>query len=175
MATLIDWNKELARKGHRVILSGVPVAMHCHHYNINLHKMLEDTLGDRGALLLFKAAEEAIYTAFRSIMAQYKKIGTMNSKFELASTIYQNCGLGVIHFQKIGPKGGRIISLSSHHVTGWLAKHGSRETPGCHFSRGWIAGVLEAIYGRPTGTYSVVEKECKMMRNETCTFVVKER
>jgi hypothetical protein len=31
---LFDWHGELARDGHKVILSGQPVAMHCHHYNI---------------------------------------------------------------------------------------------------------------------------------------------
>lgn len=175
MPTLIDWNRELARKGHRVILSGVPVAMHCHHYNINLQRMLEVTLGDQGVQILFNAVEEAVHSAFHAILAQYPEIKTPNSKLELASTVYRVCGLGVIHFQKIGPKGGRIVSQSSHHVTGWLAKHGRRETPGCHFPRGWIAGVLEAIYQRPIGTYCVSEKRCKMVQDEACVFVLRER
>ena len=55
---IINWRSELAREGHRVILSGLPIAMHCHHYNINLQKMLEDTMGEKGVHLLFKAAEE---------------------------------------------------------------------------------------------------------------------
>jgi len=170
---LIDWRSELGREGHKVILSGLPIAMHCHHYNINLQKMLEDTLGDEGILLLFKAAEEVSFQLFQVLFNQYQQIKTIKSKLELASTIYQNCGLGVIHFQKIGNRGGRIISPSSHHVTGWLAKHGRRETPGCHFSRGWIAGILEVIYNHPPGYYAVEEQACKMMRKEQCIFQVK--
>ena len=50
---LIDWRSDLARDGHRVFISGLPIAMHCHHYNINLHKTLEDTLGEEGVQLLF--------------------------------------------------------------------------------------------------------------------------
>jgi len=172
---LINWRSELAREGHRVILSGLPIAMHCHHYNINLQKMLEDTLGEEGIRLLFRSAEEVSFYGFESLLSQYKRIKTIKSKLELAATIYQNCGLGIMHFKKVGPRGGRIVSPSSHHVTGWLAKHGRRKTPGCHFSRGWIAGVMEVIYNRPLGCYTVEERDCKMMRKDECVFLVKER
>lgn len=172
---LIDWRKELAREGHRVILSGLPITMHCHHYNINLQKKLEDTLGDEGVEIQYQAAERVSYYGFQSFLTQYSKIKTIKSKLELASTIFQNCGLGVIHFKRVRPNGGRIVSPSSHHVTGWLAKHGKRDTPGCHFSRGWIAGVMEAIYERPLGFYVVEEQKCKMMRRSECVFQVKER
>jgi hypothetical protein len=171
---LIDWRKELSRDGHRVVLAGLPIAIHCHHYNINLHKTLEDTLGQEGVQLLYDAAEESSYMAFKSFLNQYKRIKTIKSRLELAATIYQNCGLGVIHFQRIGPKGGRVVSPSSHHVTGWLAKHGRRDTPGCHFSRGWIAGVLEVIYDHSLGYYVVEEPQCKMMRDDVCVFRIKE-
>lgn len=172
---LINWRSELAREGHRVILSGLPIAMHCHHYNINLQKMLEDTLGEEGIRLLFRSAEEVSFYGFESLLSQYKRIKTIKSKLELAATIHQNCGLGIMHFKKVGPRGGRIVSPSSHHVTGWLAKHGRRKTPGCHFSRGWIAGVMEVIYNRPLGCYTVEERDCKMMRKDECVFLVKER
>jgi len=169
-----EWRTKLAREGHRVILSGLPIAMHCHHYNINLQKMLEDTLGEEGIRLLYQVAEAVTYSGFQSYLSQHKPIRTIKSKLELASTIYQNCGLGIIHFQKVGPRGGRIICQSSHHVTGWLAKHGRRDTPGCHFSRGWIAGIMEAIYNHPLGYYAVEERDCKMMRKEECVFRVVE-
>ena len=170
----IDWRSELAREGHRVILSGLPIAMHCHHYNINLQKMLEDTLGEEGIGLLYNVAEEVSYYGFRSFLDQYTRIKTIKSKLEFASTIYQNCGLGILHFKKAGPRGGRIVSPSSHHVTGWLAKHGRRDTPGCHFARGWIAGVMEVIYNRPLKHFTVEEQHCKMKRDEECVFHVRE-
>jgi len=53
MAVQLDLENELARKGHRMILSGQPVTLHCHHYNINLQKTLEDILGEEGVLLLY--------------------------------------------------------------------------------------------------------------------------
>ncbi len=52
---IFDWQKELTRKGHSVVLSGQPIAMHCHHYNINLQKTLEDTLGKEGIQLLYES------------------------------------------------------------------------------------------------------------------------
>jgi hypothetical protein len=170
---MIDWKSELTRKGHRVVLSGQPIAMHCHHYNINLQKTLEETLGDEGVRLMYRSVENAVFFSFKSLLEQYKKLKTLKSKLEMASILYQNSGLGIIHFQDVKSHGGQINSPASHHVTGWLAKHGRRNTPGCHFARGWIAGVLEAIFDRPIGYYSVDELECKMMRNDECVFDVK--
>ena len=171
---IFDWQSELAREGHKVILSGQPVAMHCHHYNINLQKTIEDNLGSAGVRLLFKSVEEASYMSFQHLFKQYRQIKTLKSKLELAGILFQNCGLGVIHFKRIRPGGGHVVSPSSHHVTGWLAKHGKRDTPGCHFTRGWMAGALEVIYNRTLGFYTVEEKHCKMMRAETCVFYIKE-
>ncbi len=172
--TLLNWKNELARDGHKVILSGQPVTMHCHHYNINLQKTIEDNLGNKAIPLLLQSAEEASYNSFQSLFDKFRQIKTLKSKLELAEILFQNSGLGVIHFKRIRPGGGQVVSPSSHHVTGWLAKHGKRDTPGCHFSRGWIAGALEAIYNRPPGFYAVEEKHCKMMRDDTCVFHIKE-
>lgn len=172
---IFDWQSELAREGHRVTLSGEPIAMHCHHYNINLQKTLEDALGEEGVQLLYRSSEEASYYGFQAFLNQFRQIKTLKSKLEMAGIIYQNCGLGVIHFLRVRPSGGNIVSPSSHHVTGWLAKHGKRDTAGCHFTRGWIAGVLEAIYGHPIGFYAVEERHCKMKRDPECKFFIKER
>ncbi len=172
---LFDWQKELDRDEHRVLISGLPVTMHCHHYNINLQKTIEDTLGPKGVELLYRSAEEVNYRSFAALILRYKKIRTLKSKLELASILFQNCGLGIISFQKVRPGKAAIVSSASHHVTGWLAKHGKRDTPGCHFSRGWIAGLLEAVYDRPLGYYTVQETECKMMRHDICRFIVEER
>ncbi|MCP4372274.1 MAG: hypothetical protein GY797_29760 [Deltaproteobacteria bacterium] len=170
---MMDWNRELARKGHRVVLYGQPIAMHCHHYNINLQKTLEETLGDEGIRLIYRSVENTVYHSLKQLLKHYKKLKTLKSKLEMASILYQNSGLGIIHFLDAKSNGGRINSLASHHVTGWLAKHGRRNTPGCHFARGWIAGVLEAIFDHPIGYFSVDEIECKMMRNDECVFDVK--
>jgi hypothetical protein len=171
----IDWQDKLKRNGNRVALFDIPIAMHCHHYNINLHKLLEDILGFEGVCLMYHAAEESTYTGFKIMLAEYPMIRSDKSKLEFSASIYQHCGLGVINFQDVGPDGGRINSPSSHHVTGWLAKHGLRKTPGCHFARGWIAGVLEAIYDLPIGFFEVREVSCKMMRSPVCEFDVRSK
>ena len=100
---LFDWKSELAREGHKVILSGQPAAMHCHHYNINLQKTIEDNLGSEGIGLLFKSAEEASYTSFQHLLNQYPQIKTLKSKLDMAGILFQNCGLGVIHFERVRP------------------------------------------------------------------------
>lgn len=170
-----DWKRELDRQEHRVVLSGQPVAIHCHHYNINLHKTLEDTLGQEGVRLIFQSAEEALYYGIQEVLAQYTEIRTVKSKLEMAAIMYQNCGLGIIYPQEVDAAGGIIISPSSHHVTGWLAKHGRRDTPGCHFSRGWIAGMMSAIHDRCIGSYQVSEIRCKLMRDPECIFEIREK
>ena len=171
---LFDWKSELARKGNQVILSGQPVAMHCHHYNINLQKTLEDNLGAEGIELLVRSAEAASYRSFQNLLQQYPQIKTVKSKLEMAGILFQNCGLGVFLFEWVRPSGGRVVSPSSHHVTGWLAKHGRRDTPGCHFTRGWVAGAMEAIYHRSPGFYAIEETRCKMMRDDACEFLIRE-
>jgi hypothetical protein len=168
----LNWKRELERHEHRVVLSGQPVAIHCHHYNINLHKTLEDTLGQEGVRLIYQSAEEAIYYGIQELLAHYSEIRTVKSKLEIATILYQNCGLGILHPQNIDATGGYIVSPSSHHVTGWLAKHGRRNKPGCHFSCGWIAGMLAAIHDKPVGFYQVTETKCKIMRDAECVFVV---
>ncbi len=169
---MFDWKNELNRKGHRIAISGQPIAMHCHHYNINLQKTLEDTMGKDGVILLYRSVEETIYQGLSNLFEQYPKIKTINSKLEMISLLYQNCGLGILHFQNVRPGKASVSSPSSHHVTGWLAKHGRRDTSGCHFARGWIAGALEAVYHHPIGYYSVVESQCKMKRDMECLFSV---
>lgn len=169
----LHWQKELGRDGHRVKFSGRPVAMHCHHYNINLQKTMEDTLGEEGIRLVYRSSEEAIFHDFKNILAQYELIKAEKSRFEMALLMFQNSGMGIIRVQSLNPDGGLFVSPSNHHVTGWLAKHGRRETPGCHFVRGWIAGILEAIYDRPLGYYAVVERQCKMVQDGECEFVVR--
>jgi hypothetical protein len=173
--TIFDWQSELNRDGHRVVISGQPIAMHCHHYNINLQKTLEETLGAEGVQILYRSVEETNYNGIQHLFNQYKKIRTLKSKLEMAALLYQNCGLGVLHFKKVRPNSAYIVSTSSHHVTGWLAKHGRRNTAGCHFTRGWIAGTLEVIYQRPLGYYVVEENRCKMQGDDACVFHVKER
>jgi len=84
--------------------------MHCHHYNINLQKMLEDTLGEEGVELLFRAVEEATFLGLQAILEHYQRIRTVKSKLELASVLYQNCGLGVIRFERMGRRGGGAVS-----------------------------------------------------------------
>ncbi len=168
----LNWQDEFAREGHRVFFSGQPFAMHCHHYNINLQKTLEDTLGEEGIQLIFRSAEESGFNNFRNLVHQFSYLRTVKSKLEMAAAMYQNYGLGVIHLQNIDMDGGRIISPSSHHVTGWLAKHGRRKTPGCHFTRGWVAGVLAVIFGKPKGHYHMEEMHCKMVGDPECIFQV---
>lgn len=168
----MNWQDELVREGHRVLFSGQPFAMHCHHYNINLQKTLEDTLGKEGVQILFRSAEESGFANFRNLVDQFSYLKTNKSKLEMAATMYQNYGLGVIHLQKIDAEGGRIVSPSSHHVTGWLAKHGRRDTPGCHFARGWVAGILAVIFDKPLGYYSIEETHCKMMGDKQCVLQV---
>ena len=169
---IINWPDNFARKGHEIFLSGLPIALHCHHYNINLQKTLESTLGDAGARLIYQAAEASSFDSITSFLGHHPKINTVKSKLELAATSYQYCGLGILNFTRIGPEGGIIVSSHSHHVTGWLAKFGKRETPGCFFSRGWIAGALAVIYAKNRGFFKVDELECKMALARECRFRV---
>jgi hypothetical protein len=168
----INWKSELEREGHRVVLSGEPIAINSHYYNIYFQKMLEDNFAAEGAKIIYQAAEKASYTGFLSFIKQYRRLKTAKYKHEIAILIFRNCGLGVIHFQDINEQGGRIVTPVNHYAIGWLTIYGKRETCGCHFVRGWIAGVLEVIYNQPLGTYLVGEAECKMRGAKQCVFQI---
>lgn len=170
-----EWKRELYRRDHHVVLSGHPVAIHCHHYNINLQKTLEESLGEDGPRLIYQSAEAAAYDQLKSMLQQYRGIKTVQSKLEMFAIVYQNSGLGIIHPQIVENGTGTVSSPSSHHVTGWLAKHGRRHTPGCHFTCGWLAGALAAVFSRVPGTVAVKETQCKTMRHHECIFEVQER
>jgi hypothetical protein len=58
----INWPEKFARKGHEIFLSGLPIALHCHHYNMNLQK------------------EESSYVGFTSFLRHHPKISTIKSK-----------------------------------------------------------------------------------------------
>jgi hypothetical protein len=82
----INWPEKFARKGHEIFLSGLPIALHCHHYNMNLQnnmnlqKTLESSLGSEGALLIYQAAEESSYVGFTSFLRHHPKISAIKSK-----------------------------------------------------------------------------------------------
>ena len=169
----INWKSELERQGHRVVLSGEPITMNSHYYNINFQKMLEDSLEAQGTEIIYQAAETASYSGFQSFIKQYRRLKTAEYKHEIAILIFRNCGLGVIHFKDINEQGGYVITPTNHYALGWLALYGKRKMPGCHFVCGWIAGVLEVIYNKPLNYYLVKELECKMQGFEKCIFQVR--
>jgi hypothetical protein len=169
----IGWKNNIIRHGERILIYGMPMALHCHHYNINLHKMLEDKLGDEGIQLLYSSAEEATFIGLQNVFNIFNQIRSSEYKLKVGTTIFQNSGLGILELQDVDPRGGKAVSMSNHHVTGWLAKLGRRETPGCHFIRGYIAGMLEAVYNLPLGHYFVEETQCKMVKESKCQFIIK--
>ena len=48
--------------------------MHCHHYNINLQKTVEETLGDEGIALLFGEAPRTLQRFLESIKWDEEKL-----------------------------------------------------------------------------------------------------
>ena len=99
---IFDWQNELNRDGHRVVISGQPIAMHCHHYNINLQKTLEETLGAEGVQLLYRSAEETNYNSLQHLFypmvinKQVMRIMYIFSVIHL-SCFLQNVRLPVYH------------------------------------------------------------------------------
>jgi hypothetical protein len=89
-----DWHGESARDGHKVNVSGQPVAMHCRHYNIILHRTVKEALGNEGIRRLFSSVEEASYISFQQLQDRHQQIKTLKSRLEMAAILFQNCGLG---------------------------------------------------------------------------------
>ena len=80
--SFFSWENELSRDGHRMELSGLSIVMHCHHYNINLQKTLEDTLGQEGVALMVRSVEEASRSMFRSLFIDIKSRPAVQTPFQ---------------------------------------------------------------------------------------------
>ncbi|MDP3028454.1 MAG: V4R domain-containing protein [Deltaproteobacteria bacterium] len=153
-------------------LDGVMVSLHCHHYNCGLVKALEEIAEINAMEVFVRAATEEFYLNFNNYILSLEKDKTDRDKLEAAVEMYRFMGFGRIDISQLNETGGKAWANSSYYVVGWLAKYGRRQTPVCYLTRGFLAGILAAIYGRMIDDYKVEEDHCMITGCDRCEFTV---
>jgi len=153
-------------------LDGVMVSLHCHHYNCGLVKALEEIAEINAMEVFVRAATEEFYLNFNNYILSLEKDKTDRDKLEAAVELYRFMGFGRIDISQLNETGGKAWANSSYYVVGWLAKYGRRQTPVCYLTRGFLAGILAAIYGRMIDDYKVEENHCMITGCDRCEFTV---
>ena len=156
-------------------LNGVPVSLHCHHYNCGLLKSIEEIANIDGHAVIVEIAAQEFSEKFKQFLEQETEVLSPDKALQEASELYRLMGFGRLDLSNLTARGGVAYSDSSYFSVSWLAKYGRRNTPVCYFTCGFIAGILAAIYNVPPDTYEVNETECIILRHDQCKFIVSEK
>lgn len=158
---------------HRRCLIGTePMIFHCHHYNVSLQQSLLDASFIELRPLLVGAAASVAHAQLTHVFRD-RNVSDAAERAAIASELYRFCGFGLLSFDGVTERGGRIETASSHYALGWKSRFGTAKEPVCFFASGFIAGALGAIHGEPDGAYDVSHSECCAVAGETCVFDVK--
>lgn len=154
-------------------LNGVPVSLHCHHYNCGLLQVIEKFPQINAHTIFISTAAEEFFNNFKNCLAGRPQDFTVADALQAASDLYRYMGFGRIDLSHLGENGGIAYSDSSYFVVGWLAKYGRRKIPVCYETCGFIAGILAAVFNFSPDTYAVKETECMVSGGKCCTFSVR--
>jgi len=163
---------EFDSANNTIALDGDPVSLHCHHYNCGLLKTIEDIPGIDGPALFARTAAEEVFQVFRKRYLNTAGETPPEETLARASELYSFMGFGKIDLARAGARGGVVRASSSYFVTAWLAKYGRRQTPLCHFTCGFITGVLAAVFRTVPEAYRAAETGCMIQGRERCEFLV---
>jgi predicted hydrocarbon binding protein len=158
---------------HNIIeFNGALISLHCHHYNCGLLKTIEEIPHIDGYAVIVETAAEEFSANFKQLLSKQPSGGSPDKALQEASELYRFMGFGRLDLSNLTERGGHAYADSSYYVTSWLAKYGRRETPVCHFTCGFISGILGAIFDVTPHTYEVKETQCIMLRQDRCEFIV---
>lgn len=166
----------------RLELGEVEVSYHCDKFNTRILKNFEDVLGyEKGSALLQQAAERTTYQALK----KFVESDAIKSKFDKLSTadkvatmfeMFKIPAYGALSIISLSPEKSIFASKSSYLAEGWLEnkenwKWENREYPACHDIRGHLSAVLSIAYGKPVGSFTVKEINCRAKGDDTCEFI----
>ncbi len=151
---------------------GQPMVFHCHHYNTFLQQTIEDPSYVDSTAILTDAAAEVAFEQMTEYYLAHPEVVAPQQRLAIAAEMFKTCGFGTVDLAQLGDQGGTAVAPHSHYALGWTSKFGPRETPGCYFVAGYIAGALAAAYGRPLDMYRSTETSCAAAGADCCNFSV---
>lgn len=153
----------------RHTLDGETYVLHCHHYATLYTQLAEDCGMVDGKRMLAEVAED---TAFEILSAYFdsRSLTTLTDRFAVAEQYYAFTGMGRMKVLQAGTDSGVVELDHSHIDEGWIKKWGRTAKPVNHFTRGFIAGMFAAVFGRRPRTYHVLESASIAMGAERSRF-----
>jgi len=129
----------------------------------SVQKLAEEEFGESGANILFKSGRVGgkLSTERYRDLFSLSDLEAVNYMCEMGAQI----GWGKFRLERFDPDSGKIV-VTVHHSP-FAEAYGASEKAVCHFIRGIVSGMAEAVFGRPT---DVVETECSACDDAHCTF-----
>ncbi|WP_338766495.1 hypothetical protein WAF17_03905 [Bernardetia sp. ABR2-2B] len=159
------------------IATGEPMIFHCHHYNVYLQAVIEDTSSYLNVYpILSDSSQEIAHTQFSNFFKEKDNQElSIEDKKQICQDYFRFCGFGIIDLSNLIKEGGKVDSPSEHYGIGWKIKFGLREKNKkgvAFFAAGYIAGAAEAIFDLPLGTLQTEQKECISQGDPKSSFEV---
>ncbi len=159
------------------VAAGEPMIFHCHHYNVYLQAVIEDTSSYLNVYpMLSDSSQEIVYTQFSNFFKQEnnKNLSIEDKKY-ICQDYFRFCGFGIIDLTQLTKEGGNVPAPFEHYGIGWKTKFGLRDKNKkgvAFFAAGYIAGATEAIFDLPLGTLQTEQKECISKGDTISSFEV---
>ncbi len=150
-------------------LGGHSMVFHCHHYNSTLQRTIEENMGAEAFQVLTVAAQEAARKQLKQLVAPS---ASPREALSQAAALFAELGFGTLDFSGLGPRGGVVVSPSSHYGMSWLVKFGERKHAACEFPAGYVtAAVIVAFHVEPERVWAR-ETSCVACGAPACRFEV---
>lgn len=155
------------------VMAGEPMIFHCHHYNCFLQKSIESSKDYIDVYsILVDSAQEVSFSQFKNFFATNDM--SVDERLKAIEELHSFCGYGDLNLD-VSESGGKASSPHNHYVDGWISKFGQRkadEKGVAFFTAGFIAGALDAAFGKALGTYGVDQQTCKSKGEASNDFEV---
>lgn len=147
---------------YRRLIAGLPVILHCHHYNARLLRTIESSDLIDGRRLIVTAAEAVFAEHIRLALRPEDDLA---ARWAVGEQLYGHLGFGRIDLSRAAE--GVVLGTASHFVEGWLAGLGRPERRVCSFTEGYVQGAVYAVTGE---LVRVREVECMAHGAAACRF-----
>jgi hypothetical protein len=156
--TALELRKDFDPKSCRLRINGTVMVMHCHHY-ASLYTQLAMDCGMLDAKALLAECSESAWLDFLRDCYRGQDIADTAGRISAAEQIFAAAGLGKMRVLCAGPESGEAEMERSHVDQGWIKKWGKSDLPVNFIGAGFISALFSAVFDRPAGAYSVIERE----------------
>lgn len=161
------------RRNCRHLLNGTVYVLHCHHFATLYSRLADDAEIFDGRALLRKGSEAAFLPELvKAFAASSATPLEPAQRARLAEDYFRFVGLGLVHFESLGPVAATVRMDRSHVDEGWVKKWGPREKPVNFIGQGFLAAAMAAIFDAPVGSFKVEEHQSIVAGAQSSAFTI---